>query len=488
MDAHGCEPLGTVASTVSDRTLLQSRYDRSATRIGVVHLGVGAFHRAHQAWYFDALMDATGDLSWAIAGVNLRAAQSRDIARLRRSAGQYVVKTLAADGGAGYRLIRSHKAFFDWTVDPESAEDVVSWPSVQVISMTVTESGYCLDDNGELDLADSGIRAELAGGSPGTVYAYLKRALERRMEAGTGGLTIMCCDNLRENGRVLRRAFLSYLEAAGDDALAAWLADNASFPCSMVDRITPRPDPRNAAEVAEVFGIEDDPTIHAEDFVQWVIEDDFRGVRPELAAAGAQLVNDVEPYEQAKIRILNGGHTGLVYLGALHGYTHFDAALRDPRLREFFDCFETREVIPSLDAAMPVDLDLSEYFRTVRARFLNAYIADRIERIAMDGVSKFPVFVVPTVRACFVKGIEPVHAMRAIASWYVFMRHVQSGEIGFRYVEPRWSAVRDLLAPGREEDFARHPDVWADTAVANPGFVRGVCSEIAALSARFPAR
>lgn len=465
-------------------TLAQSRYDRSATRVGIVHLGVGAFHRAHQAVYIDRLMDLTGDLNWSIAGVNLRAAQSMDLARLQAAGGQYVLKTLAPDGGVNFRLVRSHKGFYDWATDPESAEEIVAHPDVNIISITVTESGYHLAEDGLVDLSSPEIEAELAGQGHETIYGYLRKALNRRRLAGSGRVTVLCCDNLRDNGMVLRNALLSYLEAAGDDGLIDWLESCASFPCSMVDRITPRPDPANAEDVRIRFGKANDPTVHSEDYLQWVIEDDFRGLRPELSSAGVQLVQEVRPYEEAKIRILNGGHTGLVYLAALHGYASYDAALADPGLREFFDRFETMEVIRSLDTETPVDLEA--YLDTVRKRLLNRHIADNIERIAMDGVSKFPVFVVPTVRECFARGITPECSMRAIASWYLFMRHAQEGKSIIRYVEPKWSKVKAMLAPGREESFARHPELWADLPTAYPAFVTGVCSGIADLAAQFP--
>ena len=463
--------------------LLQTTYDRDAARIGVVHVGVGAFHRAHQAVYFDDLMERTGDLGWAIAGVNLRSAQSEDIARLGNGGGAYVVKSYDPDGGTEFRLVRAHKEFFDWSQRAAAAEDIVADAGVQVLSLTVTESGYCLADDGGLDLDDPEIRAELGGTGKTSVYAYLRAALCRRRAEGGLPLTILCCDNLRDNGTMLERNLGTYLSAAGERELASWIADHVSFPCSMVDRITPRPDARHAREVAERFGIGDDFTIHCERFRQWVIGDQFIGARPDLDVAGAELVEDVHPYEEAKIRILNGAHLALAYLAALRGFETYDAALRDPALDAFFDELTLTEVLPSLDGATPVDLPA--YRDSVKRRFLNRSIADRIARIAMDGVSKFPVFLLPTIRACLARGAIPGSAITSVASWYVFLRRLEAGRLRFDYVDPKLPMVRPLLGKGREEEFARLTGLWGDTARRHPEFVRELCARIAELDAEY---
>ena len=468
----------------AEAALLRTTYDRDAARIGVVHVGVGAFHRAHQAIYFDDLMEHTGDLDWGIAGVNLRSAQSGDIARLGSGNGTYVVKSYEPDGGTEFRLVRAHKEFFDWSQRAATAEDVVADAGVQVLSLTVTESGYCLADDGGLDLDDPEVKAELAGSGRSSVYAYLRAALRKRRASGGRPLTIVCCDNLRDNGTMLERNLGSYLSAAGERELASWIADHVSFPCSMVDRITPRPDARHATEVGDRFGIADDFTIHCERFRQWVIDDRFLGTRPALDAVGVELVGDVHPYEEAKIRILNGGHLALAYLAALRGFETYDAALRDPTLNAFFDDLTTKEIVPSLEPRTPVDLDA--YRDSVKRRFLNRSIADRISRIAMDGVSKFPVFLLPTIRACFARGVVPHSALTAVASWYVFLRRLEAGRLEFDYVDPKLPMVRPLLAAGREAEFASLTDLWGDTARRHPAFVGEVCRRIAELETEFP--
>ena len=464
--------------------LLQTTYDRNATRIGVVHVGVGAFHRAHQAVYFDDLMERTGDLDWAIAGVNLRSAQSGDIARLGSGGGTYVVKSYDPEGGSEFRRVRAHKAFFDWSRCTAPAEGIVADAAVQALSLTITESGYCRTDDGGLDLDDPEIRAELDGTGKSSVYAYLRAALRERLAAGGRPLTILCCDNLRGNGTMLESNLASYLSTAGERELVSWIADRVSFPCSMVDRITPRPDARHAREVGERFGIADDFTIHCERFTQWVIDDRFLGARPALDSAGAEIVGDVHPYEEAKIRILNGGHLALAYLAALRGFETYDAALRDPTLNAFFDDLTTKEIVPSLDPRTPVNLDA--YRDSVKRRFLNRSIADRISRIAMDGVSKFPLFLLPTIRACFARGVVPQSALKSVASWYVFLRRLEAGRLEFDYVDPKLPMIRPLLAGGREAEFAGLKALWGDTASRHPAFVDEICRRISELEAEFP--
>ena len=466
-----------------EAALLRTAYDRDAARIGVVHVGVGAFHRAHQAVYFDDMMERTGDLSWAVAGVNLRAASSGDLARLRGAGGAYVVKSYDPDGGAQFRMVRAHKTFFDWSHAPGGAEDILAADGVRALSVTATESGYCLGEDGALDLGHPEIRAELQGTERSSIYAYLRAALAKRRTARGRPLTVLCCDNLRENGTLLRRNLERYLAAAGESGLASWVSDCVSFPCSMVDRITPRPDARHAREVAERFGIEDDFTIHCERFTQWVIGDEFVGGRPDLDAAGAELVEDVHPYEEAKIRILNGAHLALAYLAALRGFETYDAALRDPTLNAFFDALTTTEILPSLDGATPVDLPA--YRDSVKRRFLNRSIADRLTRIAMDGASKFPIFLLPTIRGCFARGIVPRFALTSVASWYVFLRRLVTGSIEFDYVDPKLPIIRPLLDAGREEEFARLASFWGDTPRRHPEFVRELCERIAELDAKY---
>ena len=292
-------------------------YDRDACQIGIVHLGYGAFHRAHQAVYIDDYMDRTRDLRWGIAAVNLRRSESQIFGDSQNARDGYLLKTTSPKGNVRTRLVRSHVLFRDWSADAKSAEELLELPSVHVVSTTVTESGYCLDDKGALNRNDPAIVAETSGAAPTTVYGFLAAALQRRVDATGQPITIICCDNIRANGDKLKKNFIQYLKLSDRTGLATWANDNAAFPNSMVDRITPRSTSSLSDEVARAFPGAHHSPVHAEEFSQWVLEERFAGPMPDLACAGVEVVNDVDPYEVAKIRILNGGHTGLCYVAAL---------------------------------------------------------------------------------------------------------------------------------------------------------------------------
>ena len=459
-------------------------YDRAACKIGIVHLGYGAFHRAHQAVYIDACMEKTGDLNWGIAAVNLRAEDSAAFAEAARAQDGYLLKTTSPDEDVRHQLIRAHVAFEDWATSPEQAEQLVDQPSVKAISMTVTESGYFLKADGSLNTEDPVLTRELAGDRATTIYGYLARALARRAAGINQPITVMCCDNIRSNGKLLERNFLSYLDLAGQGDLTAWVKSNVTFPCSMVDRITPRSSGALLDEVADAFPGRALAPIHGESFIQWVLENKFAAPMPDLAAVGVQIVEDVDPYEEAKIRILNGGHTGLCYLGALAGHQTFDQAMRDPVLRKHFDGFETENVLPGLDIDLP--FDRKAYLAEIAARFGNRAIADDLARICMDGWAKMQIFIRPTIEGCLKQGISPTHGYRCIASWYVYARRVAAGVMPIAYQEPNWDSLEPLLAPGREADFAANSVLWEDLPQTHAEFTPGIVAAIKGMEDQWP--
>jgi D-arabinitol 4-dehydrogenase len=460
-------------------------YDRSACRTGIVHLGYGAFHRAHQAVYIDDYMEATGDLAWGIAAVNLRREESAAFAAAREAAEGYLLKTTSPEGEVTWRLVRSHLAFADWSQDAAAAEALLARPEVRAVTMTVTESGYALGDDRALDTRHPAIAAELAGGPPRSVYGYLAAALSRRIEAGAGPLTLMCCDNIRSNGHMLEANLTAYCRALGREDIADWLAAHAAFPCSMVDRITPRAGEALLAEAGRLFPGRALAPIHAEAFIQWVLERRFAGPMPDLARAGVEVVDDVDPYEEAKIRILNGGHTGLAYLGALAGHRTFDQAMADPRLRAHFDAWERDCVLPGLTIALPFDKE--RYLESIAARFSNVAIADQLERICMDGFAKMPIYILPTIESCLDLGRDPVPGYDCVASWVVYARRVAAGTARVPYHDPYWPVLEPLLAPGREADLARLPQLWGDMPARHPRFVEGVRAAIGRMEHDWPA-
>jgi mannitol-1-phosphate/altronate dehydrogenase len=309
----------------------------------------------------------------------------------------------------------------------------------------------------------------------------LRGALYARMAATGAPITIACCDNIRQNGKMLGRNLVAYLRACGDGDLAAWVQSHAAFPCSMVDRITPRSPASLATEMSVQLASPVRAPIMAEDFIQWVLQDSHAAAMPDLAKVGVTVTPDVDPFEETKIRVLNGGHTALVYLAALEGVITFDAAMRVPHLLAHFQGFETGEVLPALTLDLP--FSKHDYLDRIARRFGNAAIGDTVARIAADGMAKFPIFIRPTLTGCLQLGIVPHFAIRSIASWYVFARHVAAGKIPFDYLEPSWDALNALL--GRDE-FVTSARLWADLPQTYPIFAETLRREISEMELKWP--
>ena len=471
-------------SKATNKQIFATSYDRSNCQVGVVHLGFGAFHRAHQAVYIDDYMGATGDLRWGIAAVNLRATEATAFNAAeednKRHDGYYL-KSYSADGKVDLRRVRSHVQFSDWSVAPAECEALLSEPSVHLVTITVTESGYYTDPNGNLNLADPTIKAEVAGEKSESVYAYLQQALLKRVANTEAPITIACCDNIRQNGKMLRRNFLSYLNACKQTDLATWVENNVEFPCSMVDRITPRSPAELSTELSALVGEPVTSPIMAEDFTQWVLQSLSAAPMPEVSRVGVTVTPDVDPYEETKIRVLNGGHTALTYLAALEGIDTYDAAIREPHLLEHFQNFETNEVLPALTLDLPFSKE--DYLQSIILRFGNAAIGDTVARICADGMVKFPIFIRPTLEGCLKQGIMPVYSIRSIASWYVFALHVEAGKVGFDYVEPSWSELRALL---RTDSFITNRQLWGDLPSTYPEFADTLRQEIKEMESIWP--
>ncbi|MEO1492328.1 MAG: mannitol dehydrogenase family protein [Pseudomonadota bacterium] len=460
---------------MGDELLFRTAYDRNGCQIGWVHIGYGAFHRAHQAVYLDDYMQKTGDLGWGVAAVNLRASES-DVFQTAQTEEGYVLKSIAPSGDEAYRLVRSHLMFVDAAQDLETALALFACPSVHVVSMTITESGYAFTDDWRLDLTAEAVQADRALQAPRTIYGFLAAAFDRRARGSGAPLTVLCCDNIRNNGRLVEEAVHDFLQAAGHTELAGWVRQNVTFPCSMVDRITPRSSDALVSEVADRFPDHAVAPVHAEDFSQWVLQDRFAGPMPDLARVGVQVVPNVEPFEEAKIRILNGGHTALAYFAALAGHKTFDQAMHDPRIRTHFDRWEMAEVLPGLNGIVP--FDTADYLSQIACRFENAGIADQVERICTDGYAKMAIYIRPTMSACLDQGITPRAGYDSIAAWVVYARKHKAGKAQIPYHEPLWDKLSPLIEKGREHDLAADRHLWGDLPVRHDGFVPGVVAAI----------
>lgn len=395
-------------------------YDRGGKQVGIVHFGLGAFTRAHQAWYTDRAMAAAGG-DWVTVGVSLR---SPDVGeQLNPQDGLY---TLAERSGAGtsLRVIGSVREVLLASSQGEDVIALLAAAETHIVTFTVTEKGYCRTADGRLDLAlaDRGF------------YPLLGAALARRQAAGLGGLTLLSCDNLADNGHQLRRLLGEWLVARAPD-LVTWVEQHCTFPCSMVDRIVPATTAEDRAELSEVLGLRDDGVVVTEPFSQWVIEDAFAGPRPAWDQVGAQIVADVAPYETAKLRMLNGAHSALAYCGLLAGYTYVHEAVADPALHALADGLMREEAAPTIAAAPGLDLDA--YADALLARFANPALNHRLIQIAMDGSQKIPQRWLATLAANQQAGESCPALISALAAW---LRHVRGDNMA------RWGAVDDPRA------------------------------------------
>lgn len=474
----------TKTTSIAVTDITATNYDRSTCEVGVVHLGFGAFHRAHQSVYIDDYMEVSGDLRWGIAAVNLRASEAKHFEQAaednKRHDG-YFLKTYSAKGKVALRRVRSHVSFADWSVAKDDSEALLSLPTVHMVTITVTESGYYTDPDGDLNLDDPTIKAEVAGKISESVYAFLREALAKRVATSGAPLTIACCDNIRQNGKMLHGNLLAYLKACNQLDLATWVEANVAFPCSMVDRITPRSPAELSAELTALVGKPVTSPIMAEDFTQWVLQSKAAADMPELAKAGVTVTADVDPYEETKIRVLNGGHTALTYLAALEGVETFDAAMRVPHLLEHFKHFENEEVLPALTLTLP--FSKTDYLQDIVLRFGNVAIGDTVARICADGMAKFPIFIRPTLEGCLKQGILPIYTIRSIASWYVFALHVNAGNIKFVYAEPSWNDLKAMLGT---DEFITNRQLWGDLPATYPEFADTLRREINDMELKWP--
>jgi len=418
-------------------------FKREECNIGIVHLGVGNFHRAHQALYINNYLDETNDLNWGICGINLRKEERENFNFLLNRDGKYILKTVSTDGDTEFSEIHSIQKLIDWSKEKEEAENILTDPKIEIVTMTVTESGYYITENNDLNLNLQIVKDNIQNKENTIIFSFLMSSLKKRMSSINKEITLLCCDNIRENGIMLEKCLKQYVKKTNDLELLEWIEKKVSFPSCVVDRITPRTPDYLKDEVKENVNIEEDCSVMAEPFIQWVIEDNFIGKRPALEIIGVQFVKDVFPYEEAKIRILNGGHIALSYFGALKGHETYDEAISDRQLQQYFFELERKEIIPALGDDQLFDLD--EYMMIIFNRFKNSNIGDKLERIAMDGVGKFPIFILPTINNCFKKNIIPEKSIESIASWYVCMCKINSKELNFNYYELSWNWIKNFL-------------------------------------------
>ncbi|MCB2078707.1 MAG: mannitol dehydrogenase family protein [Novosphingobium sp.] len=381
-------------------------YDRDEQAVGIVHFGIGAFHRAHQAWYTDRAMDG-GDRDWGIAGVSLRSAAVAE--QMNPQDGLYTVTERSAQGSRT-RLIGSVREVLVASRQAASLAIALIAPQTRIVTFTVTEKGYGRTASGSLDLA-------LA--DQGSFYPILADAMRKRRDAGIEGLTLLSCDNLSGNGEQLQRLMHEYLAARAPDLLG-WFDSECRCPSSMVDRIVPATTEDDRGTVATAVGLEDEAAVLTEPFSQWVIEDSFAGPRPTWEKVGAQIATDVAPYETAKLRMLNGAHSALAYVGIERGHTFVHEAMADADIRSLIDTLMRKEAATSFVPAPGQDLD--RYASDLISRFDNPALQHRLLQIAMDGSQKIPQRWLATLAAHRARGETCPAILSALGAW---MRHVR---------------------------------------------------------------
>jgi fructuronate reductase len=409
-------------------------YDRAATRFGIVHIGPGAFHRAHQAYYADTLLHS--DKRWAISALSLKSTTLRD--SLEPQNGLYTLVELGAAPRA--RVIGAIRELLVAPTDRERAFARLTSRDTLIVSMTVTEKGYCLDAKNQLDVAHPDIAHDLANPhAPRSTVGWIVEGLKRRRAAGLPPFTVVSCDNLQDNGKVLHRALADYARA-GDAGCAEWIESEVTCPRTMVDSITPATDDALRERVLGMTGVSDEWPIQREPFTQWVVEDVPAMHDADWTSVGVTLAKDVGIFDRAKLRLVNGPHSTLTYLGLLRGHESVADAMRDEQLAQFVELLMTRDFAPSLGPA--AGLDIEHYIAAILQRFRNPGIRHLLSQIAWDGSKKLPVRVTTTLIEALRAG-RPVHRLAMpIAAWMRFIARQAKG--GTAIVDPDAARLVEL--------------------------------------------
>ena len=449
---------------LDDRVAVPS-YDRSRVSTGIVHFGVGGFHRAHQAMYVDSLMNDGKALDWGITGVGVLPGDVRMRDALAAQDHLYTLVVKDSDGTMHPRVIGSIVDFLFAPDDPEAVLARMADPAVRIVSLTVTEGGYHVNQaTGEFDADDPAIQLDLAGDAvPTTMFGFVTEALARRRAAGVEPFTVMSCDNIQGNGEVAHKMIGAFARLKDAD-LAAWIEERVAFPNSMVDRITPVTTDQDRATLAGGFGVEDRWPVVCEPFTQWALEDRFPTGRPAFDAVGVQLVPDVEPYELMKLRLLNASHQAIAYFGYLAGYRLVHDAAQDPLFQDLLQRYMDEEATPTLSPVPGVDLD--DYKRTLIERFSNPGVRDTVPRLCAESSDRIPKWLLPVVRAQLKSGGEITRSAAIVAAWARYAEGVDEDGEPIEIVDRRAEKLTEIAKRQREDPtaFIANRDLFGDLA------------------------
>jgi mannitol 2-dehydrogenase len=454
-------PLKAASLPLLSASVSVPTYDRRRVRTGIVHLGVGGFHRSHQAMYLDRLMEAGQALDWGICGVGVLPADRR---MQEVMAGQDCLFTLVVrhpDGGLDARVIGSIVEYLYAPDDPEAVVAKMADEATRIVSLTVTEGGYNASAvTGEFDGSNPGVVHDLRPGAAlRTSFGLVVEALVRRRARGIPPFTVVSCDNIPHNGDLARSSYAAFA-ALRDPELGEWVRSDVPFPNSMVDRITPATTDADRAELADGFGVEDSWPVVCEPWTQWVLEDSFAAGRPPLEDVGVQLVADVVPYELMKLRLLNAGHQVLAQPGRLAGLEYVHEACQDPLVRRFLTGYLDEEAIPTLP---PVPgIDLAAYRRDLVDRFASPAVRDTLARICAEASDRIPQFLLPVLRANLASGGEIRRAVAVLAAWARSAEGTDDGGRIIELVDSRADALADRARSGDPLAFVADRELFGD--------------------------
>ncbi len=422
--------------------VLVPEYDRSAVTPGIVHIGVGNFHRAHEALVIDRLLSSGHATDWGILGVALLPSDESLALRMQEQDGLYTLVEKSADGSWGYRVIGSILDVLFAPDDIEAVLEAMADPRIRIVTLTITEGGYNVDRlTGEFMADTPAVAADLHPDSiPVSVFGVVTEALRRRRAAGVAPFTVLSCDNIQHNGDVARRMFTAFAELK-DPEFAEWMRSHVGFPNSMVDRITPVTAPADIEAVSEALGVRDECPVVCEPFFQWVVEDAFPSGRPEWERANVQMTDDVTPYEKMKLRLLNASHQGLCYLSHLAGYEYVHDAMTWPALRTFLRRFMDEEQTPTLDPVPGVDLDA--YKTELIERFSNPQVRDTVARLCAESSDRIPKWLLPAVHDRLAADGSVRMSAAIVASWARYAEGIDESGRVINVVDP----LRDELVP-----------------------------------------
>jgi len=437
-------------------------YSRSDLSAGIVHFGVGNFHRAHQAIYLDDLFNTGADHDFAIIGAGILPSDA--VMREKLADQDFLTTVVEQDNNRTGARVTGPMIDILPVGQAKAIIEALADPKIRIVSMTITEGGYFIDASGSFNPQHPAIAEDGKNpAAPKTVFGLIIAGLRARRDKGTPAFTVMSCDNIPHNGKVTKNAVVG-LAALSDPAFANWIGENVSFPNSMVDRITPATGDRERSIARDDFGIEDNWPVFCEEFKQWVMEDNFPAGRPALEKVGVQFVSDVAPYEHMKIRILNGGHAAIAYPAALLDVHFVHEAMEHPLIRAFLAKLEKDEIIPIIP---PVpDTNLNEYFDLIERRFLNPKIGDTIPRLAQDGSNRQPKFILPSTADRLAQGLDIVGLSLVSALWcrYFYGTSDSGKEIVFNDASAERLQAAAIKAKDDPMAFLALSDIFGDVA------------------------